>query len=81
VIADLVGKGGHVRTVPIAAWVKAAIDSWTIAAGITEGAVFRAIGKTGRVWGYWMTAKVLWHVVREASADAGIEKLVDCTLG
>ena len=29
VIADLVGKGGHVRTVPIPGWVKDAVDAWT----------------------------------------------------
>lgn len=29
VIADLVGKGGHVRTVPVPAWVKASVDAWT----------------------------------------------------
>src|SRR5712692_5555815 len=29
VIADLVGKGGHVRTVPLPAWVKSAVDAWT----------------------------------------------------
>ena len=28
VIADLVGKGGHVRTVPVPFWVKAAVDAW-----------------------------------------------------
>jgi integrase len=33
VIADLVGKGGHVRTVPIPMWVKTAVDAWTTAAG------------------------------------------------
>jgi hypothetical protein len=49
VIADLVGKGGHVRTVPMPAWVKDAIDAWTVAAGITEGSVFRAITKSGHV--------------------------------
>jgi site-specific recombinase XerD len=27
VVADLVGKGGHVRTVPIPSWVKAAVDA------------------------------------------------------
>src|SRR5580704_5915577 len=27
-IVDLVGKGGHVRTVPMPAWVKQAIDRW-----------------------------------------------------
>ena len=28
VIADLLGKAGHIRTVPIPVWVKAAIDEW-----------------------------------------------------
>ena len=32
VVADLVGKGGHVRTVPVPTWVKATIDAWTTAA-------------------------------------------------
>ena len=27
-IVDLVGKGGHIRTVPVPIWVKAAIDRW-----------------------------------------------------
>jgi integrase len=75
VIADLVGKGGHIRTVPMPAWVKTAVDAWTRAAGLTHGRVFRAINKAGRVWGDGMTAKVLWDVVRRAAADAGIEKL------
>jgi len=43
VIADLVGKGGHVRTVPIPNWVKAAVDDWLHAAEINAGPVFRAI--------------------------------------
>jgi integrase len=75
VIADLVGKGGHVRTVPIPWWVKSAVDAWTTVAGITEGRVFRAINKAGRVWGDGMSPKVLWDVVRTAAARAGIEKL------
>jgi site-specific recombinase XerC len=36
-IVDLVGKGGHVRTVPMPAWVKAAVDRWTSAAKVTTG--------------------------------------------
>ena len=75
VIADLVGKAGHVRTVPIPTWVKAAVDAWTVAAGITHGPVFRAINKAGRVWGDGMSPKVLWDVVRAAAARAGIDKL------
>ena len=75
VIADLVGKGGYIRTVSIPEWVKTAVDAWAQAAGLTHGRVFRAINKAGRVWGDGMTAKVLWDVVRRAAAHAGIEKL------
>ena len=75
VIADLVGKGGHVRTVPIPTWVKAALDAWTATVGVTHGPVFRAINKAGRVWGNGMSPKVLCDVVRTAAARAGIEKL------
>jgi integrase len=58
VIADLVGKGGHIRTVPIPAWVKRHVDAWTAAAAVTHGPVFRAINKAGRVWGDGMSPKV-----------------------
>jgi site-specific recombinase XerD len=34
---DLIGKGGHVRTVPVPNWVKTAIDQWTLAARIKTG--------------------------------------------
>ena len=74
-IADLVGKGGHVRTVPIPGWVKDAVDAWKDAVDITHGPVFRAINKAGRVWGDGMSPKVVWDVVRAAARSAGIEKL------
>ena len=75
VIADLVGKGGHIRTVPIPLWVKRAVDSWTESARITSGRVFRSINKAGKIWGNGMTPKVLWEVVKDAAARTGIEKL------
>jgi hypothetical protein len=75
VIADLLGKAGHIRTVPIPSWVKLAVDEWKEAAHIAEGALFRSINKPGRVWGTGMTPKVLWEVVRAAATHAGIEKL------
>jgi integrase len=75
VIADLVGKGGHVRTVPIPTWVKSTVDAWMAAAAITHGRVFRAINKAGRVWGDGMSPKVLRDVVRAAAARAAIDKL------
>jgi integrase len=34
VIADLIGKGGHVRTIPVRDWVKAGIDAWSPRPGL-----------------------------------------------
>ena len=48
-IIDLVGKAGHVRTVPVPAWVKAAIDAWTQNAPVVSGKLFRSIRKNGTV--------------------------------
>jgi integrase len=75
VIADLLGKAGHIRTVPIPVWVKGALNEWTTASGITEGCIFRSINKAGRIWGTGMTPKVLWEVVRQAAKAAEIERL------
>jgi hypothetical protein len=75
VIADLLGKAGHIRTVAIPRWVKEAIDAWKEASRIAEGALFRSINKAGRVWGNGMTPKVLWEVVREAVSRTGIVRL------
>jgi len=75
VLTDLRGKAGHIRTVPVPDWVKVALDVWTTAAGITEGRVFRAIGRYGRPWGRGMTPKVIWQVVRDAAQLAGVEVL------
>lgn len=75
VIADLIGKGGHIRTVPVPAWVKATLDTWTETSGIKEGRVFRSINKAGKIWGDGMTPKVLWEIVKDAASRAGIERL------
>jgi site-specific recombinase XerD len=75
VIADLVGRAGHIRTVSIPGWTKKAVDAWTESAQITQGRVFRSINKAGRIWGDGMTPKVLWEVVRDAATRSVNEKL------
>jgi site-specific recombinase XerD len=74
-IIDLIGKAGHVRTVPIPGWVKNNVDSWTVASGIQEGPLFRSIRKNGAIWGRGLTQNVIWYVVKECAQRAGIEKL------
>lgn len=74
-IVDLVGKGGHIRTVPVPNWVKQAIDDWLRMARVTEGRVFRRVCRTGMAWGTEMTEKVVWHVVKQYAGQLGISKL------
>jgi site-specific recombinase XerD len=75
VIADMVGKAAHIRTVPVPHWVKSALDQWITSAQIAHGRLFRCVSRTGSVWGDRITEKVIWHVVKEAAAAASIPKL------
>ena len=72
VFADLVGKGTHVRTVPVPAWVEEAVESWASTAQVSSGAIFRAINKAGRVADHGFSPKVIWGVVKKASATCGL---------
>src|SRR3974390_1187519 len=74
-IVDLKGKAGHIRTIPMPAWVKNVLDQWLQAANITSGKLFRRVHKMGKTWGEGLTEKAVWHVVREYAAKAGIDKL------
>jgi site-specific recombinase XerD len=73
VIVDLVGKGGHVRTVPIPLWVKAALDRWLTAADIVRGRVFRAVSKNGVVRGEGISDNVVWYVVGRHCRKIGLD--------
>ncbi len=75
IIADLVGKGRHIRTVPMPAWVKKAVDEWTTAAEISEGVIFRRINRKGKAWGPGITSKAIWHVVKAAAKRNGLQSL------
>jgi site-specific recombinase XerD len=74
-VVDLIGKGGHIRTVPIPTWVKAALDQWTMAAGVTEGRIFRAVARAGKVWGNGISQNVVWYVVKTCCERAGLEHI------
>jgi site-specific recombinase XerD len=71
----LVGKGGHVRIVPVPGWVKDAIDIWSMTANIKTGKLFRCVNMIGSIWGRGITEKVVWYMVRECASKAKIERL------
>jgi site-specific recombinase XerD len=74
-VVDLMGKGGHIRTVPIPAWAKAALDEWTRAAGVTKGKIFRAVARMGKVWGSGISQDVVWYVIRTCCQRAGMDHI------
>ena len=77
VLIDLVGKGTRIRTIPVPAWVKVAIEAWTSAAGITSGALFRRVRareyKPGTPEN--LSERMIWHVVTTHARRIGIEQL------
>ena len=74
-IVDLIGKGRRVRTVPIPQWAKRALDLWITAAGITDGRIFRAVTKRGKVWSKGISQNVVWYVVRDCCKSVGLEHI------
>jgi len=74
-IVDLMGKGGHVRTVPVPDWVRSELDKWLAAAGIDGGRLFRRVNKIERAWGDGMTEKAVWHIVKESARSIGLAKV------
>ena len=75
VIVDMLGKGGHVRSVPIASWVKLAIDEWVELAGITSGHVFQAIHKGGHLTHESITPQAIRDIVKHYGAVIGLPEL------
>jgi site-specific recombinase XerD len=62
-LIDLEGKGKRIRTVPIPAWTKEAVDAWLQAMPFQSGLVLGKVNKGGRFVGQGMTASAIYGVV------------------
>lgn len=74
-IVDLVGKHGHVRTVPMPAWVKNAIDVWVASAEIKDAHLFRPVYRGGQVHDTRLSEKVVWQVLKRYVVELGIPNI------
>ena len=74
VLVDLIGKRGKLRSVPLPSWVKAALDDWTAAAGITSGPLWRAFRKGDHIdlQSTCLTSQAIWTVVTEYAQTLGL---------
>jgi len=90
-MVDLIGKGGHIRTVPIPNWVKAALDQWTGAANVTEGRIFRRVAERERcgakgyrrtsfgTWSERAARKPAWSTLRHTICREPVQSCVTTT--
>lgn len=74
-IVDMVGKGGHIRTVPIPDWVREQLEDWIMSAGIREGKIFRKVDRLDRIWGEELSVKAVWHIVKDSAKGVGLPNI------
>ena len=67
-IVDLVGKHGRVRTIPMPTWTKGAVDTWTSAAGFSEGPVLRPVNRGDQV----QSAALERELLQQYAAAVGV---------
>lgn len=72
VIIDLIGKRNSMRSIPMPARCKAAIDEWAEAAGIKSGCVFRRIRRGNHLASDCMTAQAIYDVVLKYARSTGV---------
>jgi len=75
VLVDLLGKRNKLRSVPMPAWTKVAIDEYASSAGLRDGIVFRPINKGGRITGERMTEQAIYNVVLQYADQISVGKI------
>jgi hypothetical protein len=55
--------------------VKATIDLWVAAAGISTGRLFRCVCRAGKHWGDGVSERVVWHVVKQYARKLGLAQV------
>jgi site-specific recombinase XerD len=74
-IVDLIGKGGHIRTVPMPDWVKLQIEEWCKLGGVSTGKIFRCVCRAGKTWGEQISDQTVWHVVKTYATRLGLGRI------
>jgi site-specific recombinase XerD len=69
VVANLIGKGQRIRTVPMPDWAKQAVDEWASAAGLSSGLVVRRVNKADHVSDRCVTTQAVFNIVRDYGTD------------
>ena len=73
VIVDLRGKHGRIRTVPVPAWVKQALDGWCEEAGIAGGRILRSLNRHGHITGASVSPQAVLSTVAFYGRELGLK--------
>lgn len=65
VIPDLRGKHGRIRTVPVPAWVKEAVDRWAAAAEIHSGTILRGMDRHDHITHDSLSGQALFNLAAQ----------------
>jgi site-specific recombinase XerD len=72
-IADLIGKHGRIRSVPVPMWAYLAITRWATTSGISEGALFRRVTRHGVVTPWRISPQAVFHIVKHYAERLNFE--------
>jgi integrase len=72
-LADLQGKHGRIRSVPIPQWAYAAVAGWRSAASITEGAISRRVTRHGHVTPWRISPQAIFEIVKSTAKTLHFE--------
>lgn len=73
VLTNVVGTRGNARIVLIPDWAKKALDSWIEISKIRDGAVFRAVDRSGNIADRQISPHSILPLVAEYGKQVGIE--------
>ena len=75
IIVDLEGKHGRIRSVPVPPWVKVAIDDWLSAVKFSDGRIFCAVTRHGKIMGRTISEQAVLDNVRQYGKQIGLENI------
>jgi site-specific recombinase XerD len=71
-IADLIGKHGRVRSVPLPDWSVLTIERWKLVARISDGALFRSLTRHEHITERRLSPQVIFGIVKCYGAQIGL---------
>jgi integrase len=75
IIIDLEGKRGRIRSVPVPPWVKMAVDDWLAAVNFTDGRIFCAVSRHGKIASRSISEQAVLDNVRQYGKQIGLENI------